>query len=643
MDNTTLHTFLFHCPVALRSLVLLGSWDNFSKSYPLELDQRRGRNYWRGCFTFSDIICDGDLEEHPQKRDGPLKMGGTYWYYYKVDADDECHNPSEPSTTFCPLLPGQRLNVLEVPSEGHSWTNSAPSDGFTRNPDDRYLNPVPPVPPPKLSPHLGPPSPNLYSLPLPSPWAPMSATYPPSDGFLCPDVARHARSASASPHIPSAPLFPDFKCFKDKLASKRAASRPPSSSKPRELDISQPVLTSAISEHLNLIPLGSFGPAPTSAPREAPPTASTITRPPPTMRNGFSPLGSNPVDPVNHVLFTQTSPLAEGRPDSRRCRSHGASTIITSEFKLDRGRTRANSADTRRTQHYHFSNDPWLSTPKTQQAFDMHVQEHSVHLVPAPTLQRPCTLAPPASVERPSSSHGSSKSPSLRLSPCDKDLPELPRYLTPAPLFACNHLAPVETLAEDKPSAEEPVRDEDHEVLGDVILEYEEKPQSHFSLWSRESTAYTSSTSEESGINSPTFSSLTSDASDMGSPQRFSLRYSYAEPRSGDSEDEAPAPSDETNIDHLSMTPPRLEHFRISAFGPDLFNLEIKHADAAPRRQAACFGLGFQYSLPEDDSGSKTTITAPELGPPPSMQRGSSVSQLNKLMDEFGYLGDAVI
>jgi hypothetical protein len=69
------------CPVALRSLVLLGSWDNFSRPYPLELDARRGRNHWRGCFTFSDIICDGDLKEPAQKRNGPLKMGGTYWYY----------------------------------------------------------------------------------------------------------------------------------------------------------------------------------------------------------------------------------------------------------------------------------------------------------------------------------------------------------------------------------------------------------------------------------------------------------------------------------------------------------------------------------------------------------------------------------
>jgi hypothetical protein len=62
-------------------VVLLGSWDNFNKQYHLELDSRGGRNFWKGCFTFSDIFCDGDLDTLSPKRDGPLKMGGTYWYY----------------------------------------------------------------------------------------------------------------------------------------------------------------------------------------------------------------------------------------------------------------------------------------------------------------------------------------------------------------------------------------------------------------------------------------------------------------------------------------------------------------------------------------------------------------------------------
>lgn len=65
----------------VRSVKLLGSWDNFSKHYAMERDKRVGPGQWRGCHTFTDIICDG-LSSHPSNgRSGGLKMGGTYWYY----------------------------------------------------------------------------------------------------------------------------------------------------------------------------------------------------------------------------------------------------------------------------------------------------------------------------------------------------------------------------------------------------------------------------------------------------------------------------------------------------------------------------------------------------------------------------------
>lgn len=86
-------------------------------------------------------------------------MGGTYWYYvsaresasskymltvsrvqYKLDGDSEYHDPSQPSTTACPLLPGQRVNILEVPSDGGSS-----SELHTQNPQDRYRTPIPPI------------------------------------------------------------------------------------------------------------------------------------------------------------------------------------------------------------------------------------------------------------------------------------------------------------------------------------------------------------------------------------------------------------------------------------------------------------------------------------------------------------------
>lgn len=49
----------------------------------MERDLRKGRSEWAGCYNFRDIICDGDPSSVGEKRDGALKMGGTYWYYVR--------------------------------------------------------------------------------------------------------------------------------------------------------------------------------------------------------------------------------------------------------------------------------------------------------------------------------------------------------------------------------------------------------------------------------------------------------------------------------------------------------------------------------------------------------------------------------
>ncbi|KAL1800951.1 hypothetical protein ACET3X_001293 [Alternaria dauci] len=656
MDNTTLHTFLFHCPAALRSVVLLGSWDNFSRPYPLELDVRGGRNLWKGCFTFSDIICDGDLDQQAPKRDGPLKMGGTYWYYYKLDEDEECHNPSEESTTFCPLLPGQRLNVLDVPREGHSRSISDTSSAFTRDPKDRS-------------------SEESHVMPLPSPWTPKSATHPPADGFLSPHVVRHARSASASPYLPSTPIFPDFKLLKEKLASKRSASRNRSASKTRELDISAPVLVSG-GEELNLIPLSVYRPSfesiregETAAPRSVP-----------NIRKEFSPLTSHPVDPIHDSPFGPAElPTVDERPVRRR-RSHVPSTVITSEFKVEQSRVRANSADTRRTQHYLFSNAPWLSSPKFQQEFEIKDRVVEDDTPSAPILSRPSTFfGASASDERPTSSHGGVHSTNLRQSPFDKELPALPRYLIPAPLYACNEASISEIPANELEDEFEEA--DDDERLDHFSVQFQEKARSHFSTWSNDSIGYnspTSSNEDDEAVLSPTFSSLTSNDSDMEPPQGLLIRYSYASPRqvrseaskhmstvpeiqnidnnyndtsSNDDDDE----EDDRQSSYRLSTPPQLNELRISTFGSDLFKVETtgQHSDAvssrrSSRRQAACFGLGFQYSLPEQDVGSKTTIEESirgggRLEPTVSVRRNRESSGVHALIEDFAFLGDAVI
>ncbi|PLB37357.1 uncharacterized protein BDW47DRAFT_117995 [Aspergillus candidus] len=172
MTSTTLMTFLLCAPPHVRSVKLLGSWDNFSKPYVMERDRRTGAGQWRGCHTFTDIVCDGQSQS-PSSRSGGLKMGATYWYYYLLDDDVEYHNEAEPVTSRCPFLPGQPVNVLHVPvilPDTHSTSSRDQSlaglrtDHRTMNPEDKFMNPRQP-PKPKASrlrtspPHLQEPTP----------------------------------------------------------------------------------------------------------------------------------------------------------------------------------------------------------------------------------------------------------------------------------------------------------------------------------------------------------------------------------------------------------------------------------------------------------------------------------------------------
>lgn len=164
---TTLYTFFLKTDPSIRSVRLIGSWDNFNMSYAMERDSRREGGQWRGCHTFKDIICDGDASSASstsiaRKRSGGLKQGSTYYYYYEVDADTETHNPALPSTTACPYLPGQRVNTLDVPTEVSTRQRSASvssarrSDFKTMNPADKFVTPRPPPATPSVAPASGP-------------------------------------------------------------------------------------------------------------------------------------------------------------------------------------------------------------------------------------------------------------------------------------------------------------------------------------------------------------------------------------------------------------------------------------------------------------------------------------------------------
>lgn len=65
----------------MKSVQLIGSWDNFSTWYTMRQDVRRGRGQWRGCYSFKDIISREEPSTRKPTRNGGLNMGDTYYYY----------------------------------------------------------------------------------------------------------------------------------------------------------------------------------------------------------------------------------------------------------------------------------------------------------------------------------------------------------------------------------------------------------------------------------------------------------------------------------------------------------------------------------------------------------------------------------
>ncbi|KAI9646093.1 hypothetical protein NHQ30_005533 [Ciborinia camelliae] len=123
----------------------------------MERDLRRSREQWRGCHTFDGIICDGDGNSS-KKRTGGLKMASTYYYYYELDNSIEVHDTAIPSTTTCPYMPGQPVNILWVPVEvsplrlrSGSVDSINTTEIKTLNPADKFMTPRAPPSKPNLA------------------------------------------------------------------------------------------------------------------------------------------------------------------------------------------------------------------------------------------------------------------------------------------------------------------------------------------------------------------------------------------------------------------------------------------------------------------------------------------------------------
>ncbi|KAK4211957.1 hypothetical protein QBC37DRAFT_203712 [Rhypophila decipiens] len=148
--TTTLFTFMLQTHPSVNMVHLVGSWDNFSRTHAMERDSRRDAGQWRGCHSFKNITCDGDSSVNTPRRNGGLKMGHTYYYYYELDGTSETHDPSLPSTNTCPYLPGQTVNTLWIPVEQTARKRSASlnslrdDDYMTMKPADKFVTPRPP-------------------------------------------------------------------------------------------------------------------------------------------------------------------------------------------------------------------------------------------------------------------------------------------------------------------------------------------------------------------------------------------------------------------------------------------------------------------------------------------------------------------
>jgi hypothetical protein len=157
MDPETLVSFAFRAPKDVRTVELLGSWDNFQRPYAMYHDRRRGQGFFTGCFQFEDIVFDGSEVNWTKPRTGGLKQGGTYWYYFRLDDGVEAYDDLRECTAACPLMPGQVVNIIHVPREVSEsptikrsasvnlvGTLSQMSSLHTTNPQARYQVPQPP-------------------------------------------------------------------------------------------------------------------------------------------------------------------------------------------------------------------------------------------------------------------------------------------------------------------------------------------------------------------------------------------------------------------------------------------------------------------------------------------------------------------
>ncbi|KAG6010485.1 hypothetical protein E4U21_006487 [Claviceps maximensis] len=96
-------SFSLRVSAGVKTVHLLGSWDNYIGQLPLSKDRSSSKSgSWKGTFRFQNST---------------LEAGQRYWYYYIIDGYHVAHNPSITSTIE--PTTGRELNILDVP-----WDNA---------------------------------------------------------------------------------------------------------------------------------------------------------------------------------------------------------------------------------------------------------------------------------------------------------------------------------------------------------------------------------------------------------------------------------------------------------------------------------------------------------------------------------------
>jgi len=114
-------SFSLRTSSGVKTVHLLGSWDNYAGQLPLSKDKTSSKSgAWKGTFRFQGTT---------------LQPGQRYWYYYIIDGYHVSHDPGQDSTIE--PTTGRILNILDVPHETSSSKTSSKSSSSKSSGRDR--------------------------------------------------------------------------------------------------------------------------------------------------------------------------------------------------------------------------------------------------------------------------------------------------------------------------------------------------------------------------------------------------------------------------------------------------------------------------------------------------------------------------